>query len=351
MKKHFVILILLVASINSFSQNQLNLIETNIKAKLHNFPSVGIVIGIYKNSKAYYFTYENKLNNNKVKMDSTTIFEIGSATKTFTSLLLAQEIQKGKIKQFDFIDKYLSEKVKLNCALKNIILITDLATHQSGLPNLSNDKYFSDLMEKDPQNPFRFVDNDYILKVLNETDSLNNYRQYQYNNFAYSLLGNIIEKNTKSNFEDLITSQILIPLNMSSTSFARSENKKNAELNNQEGVSQIPMILNKANPAGGLKSNAVDLIKYLKEFLNNKTVIIPRNFIEKTYFEDNNKKMALGWEIEDDFFQKDGDTFGNSSLIRYSHKNKVGIVILSNHQNGLLVRDLMTEIYNQIIAN
>ena len=61
--------------------------------------------------------------------------------------------------------------------------------------------------------------------------------------------------------------------------------------------------------------------------------------------------MALGWEIEDNFFQKDGDTFGNSSLIRYSHKNKVGIVILSNHQNGQLVRDLMTEIYNQIITN
>lgn len=58
--------------------------------------------------------------------------------------------------------------------------------------------------------------------------------------------------------------------------------------------------------------------------------------------------MGLGWEIEDDFFQKDGDTFGNSSLIRYSHKNKVGIVILSNHQNGQLVRDLMTEIYEVI---
>lgn len=264
MRKHITILLLLLSSINCFSQNQLKIIDTNIKTKLKNFPAVGIVIGIYKNSKTYYFSYGNQLDNPKVKMDSMTIFEIGSATKTFTALLLAQEIEKGNIKQFDFIDKYLSENVKLNCDLKNKILITDLATHQSGLPNLSNDKYFSDLMVKDPHNPFRFVDEKYLLNVLKATDSLNNYRQYQYNNFAFSLLGNIIEHNSKSKFENLISTQILVPLNMNSTSFERFENKNNAELHNQQGISQIPMILNKVNPAGGLKSNAVDLIKYLK---------------------------------------------------------------------------------------
>ncbi|MFD2907494.1 serine hydrolase domain-containing protein [Flavobacterium ardleyense] len=348
MSKYISILFFLLFSIYSFSQNQLKIIDNNIKAKLKKFPSVGIVIGIYKDSKTYYFTYENQLVSTKAKMDSTTIFEIGSATKTFTALLLAQEIAKGNIKQFDFVDKYLNKKLKLNYNIKNKIFITDLATHQSGLPNLSTDKYFSDLMEKDSRNPFRFVDEKYLFDVLKTTDSLNNFRQYQYNNFAFSLLGNIIEHNSKLKFEDLIKTQILIPLQMNSTSFERFENKNNAALHNQQGIIQIPMILNKANAAGGLKSNAVDLIKYLKAHLNNNLAIIPASIIERTYYEDTNKKMGLGWEIEDDFFQKDGDTFGNSSLIRYSHKNNVGIVILSNHQNGQLVRDLMTEVYDVI---
>lgn len=348
MNKLISIIAFFFVSSNFYSQKIQQAVDSIVSVHTESFPEVGISIGIYNLSEENYYSYGKRNKEGNLKIDNATIFEIGSATKTFTALLLAQEIANKKINQYDFIDSYLPEKIKLNCAVANKILITDLATHQSGLPNLSNDHYFSDLMEKDEANPFRFVDDNYLFNILKETSELVNYRQYQYNNYAFSLLGKLLESKTKIKFEDLIEMQILMPLKMNFTSFSYVNTTNIAGLYNQQGIVQKPMILNKVNPAGGLKSNALDLIKYLKAHLINDELNGAVNIIERTYYEDSTRKLGLGWEIKNDFFEKDGDTFGNSSLIRYSPKNQIAIVVLSNHQNGKLVRDIMNDIYSII---
>jgi len=348
MTRIFSLLIFICAFMHSFAQNQ-KFVDEVIKKNLKKFPNVGLVIGVYQNGKTDYFSYGMREVGGKVKIDSTTVFEIGSATKTFTSLLLAQEIETGSIKPFDFIDSYLPSNLRLYCQMKGKILMTDLASHQSGLPNLSNDQYFEDLMTKDANNPFRFVDEEYIYEILRNTDSLKDYRQYQYNNYAYALLGNLLARNFQTPYELLISKNILEPLKMTSTTFAFSTGKNTAGLYSQRGEKQKPMILNAVNPAGGLHSNAVDLIKYLRAYLTNPEFSETVKRIGQTYYQDSKRRLGLGWEIGDSFLEKDGDTFGNSSLMRYSKKNKVAIVVLSNHQNGQLVRDIMDEIYAESI--
>lgn len=160
-------------------------------------PEVGLVIGIYQQGKTSYHTFGSRTKGGAAPLDSATLFEIGSATKTFTALLLARAIIAQEMGMHDFIDNYLPSKVALPCPLSNKVKLTDLASHQSGLPNLSNDKYFADLLKRDPVNPFRFVDKDYLYRILLRTDSLTGYRQYQYNNYAYSLLGDILERKQK----------------------------------------------------------------------------------------------------------------------------------------------------------
>lgn len=343
LQKLFFVYILIISGTYS-AQQKLDAIDSIVKQNLKEFKETGIVIGVFQNGKENYYAYGTKKVNGVEKLNELTLFEIGSATKTFTSLLLAKEIEKGKIGINDYIDKYYSNEMVFPCEIKNRVLITDLATHQSGLPNLSNDNYFSDLLLKDPLNPFRFVDADYLCNVLRNTKSLENHRQYQYNNYAFALLGNILERENNMSYEDLIMKFILEPLKMENTIFGVSQHDNVAGLYSQRGEIQQPMILNKVNPAGGLKSNAVDLIKYLKYYLNsgksNQTKIIQR-----TYYEDANRTLGLGWEKNDEYYQKDGDTFGNSCLIRYSPKHNTAIVVLSNHQNGELVRDIMDGIY------
>lgn len=348
MNKKIILALCFIISVSCLSQNRRDFINSAVGKQLSQFPDVGLVIGVYEGSKTHYYAYGSLQKGGKAKTDSTTLFEIGSATKTFTAVVLAQEINKGNIAQFDFIDGYLPKDIQLGCELKKKILLTDLASHQSGLPNLSNDRYFSDLIEKDPSNPFMLVDKKYLYDILKSTDTLSSFRQYQYNNYAFSLLGNILAERAKIKYEHMVENQILKPLHMTSTSFGVTYNKNRAGLYSQQGEIQKPLILNQLNPAGGLHSNAVDLLNYLKAFLQNKDFIPLRKIIEKTYFEDTRKKIGLGWEIGSDFIEKDGDTFGNSTFIRYSPRNQVAIVVLSNHQNGKLVRDLMNEIYTEI---
>jgi CubicO group peptidase (beta-lactamase class C family) len=309
----------------------------------------GLVVGIYQNGKSSYYAVGARSVAGTALLDSATVFEVGSATKTFTGLLLALNIQQGNMGPNDHIDNYLPKQILLPKAYRNKIKLTDLASHQSGLPNLSCDKYFSSLMEKDPMNPFRFVDKAYLYNILKQTDTLKNYGNYQYNNYAYSLLGDLIARKNNQAYVSLVEREILRPLKMENTTFGRPNTSNVAGLYNQRGVPQEKMILYAAMPAGGLKSNAVDLLKYLAAQISPsaklKSAII---LTQKSYYKDQEREVGLGWDIKDGYYQKDGDTFGNSCLLRFNREKHLAIVVLSNHQNGKLVRDAVDLIYNQL---
>ncbi|HTX64353.1 MAG TPA: serine hydrolase domain-containing protein, partial [Opitutaceae bacterium] len=61
------------------------------------------------------------------------IFEIGSMTKVFTGLLLADTVNEGKARLDDPIGKFLPASLKLAPEVAAITL-EQLATHTSGLP-------------------------------------------------------------------------------------------------------------------------------------------------------------------------------------------------------------------------
>lgn len=348
MKYYLLTIILISILTNAFSQG--NSIDSVIMVTKIKYPETGIVVGVFKNGKNSYYESGNRYKNGKAKLDSLTIFEIGSATKTFTGLLLAKEIAKGHFSKDDFLDLYLPDSVLLACNLQKRIKLTDLVSHQSGLPNLSNDKYLAELLTRDSKNPYRFVTEKYLYSILKHTDTLAGYRTYQYNNYAFSLMGLIIEKRNHRDYELLVEDEILKPFNMSYTTFQIASNKQDrAGLYDQRGKVQDDIILNHVNPAGGLRSNAVDLLKYLKAHLKASEIREAVELTQLTYYHDLNKRIGLGWEISEEYFQKDGDTFGNSTLIRYSPKHDIAIVVLSNHQNGQLVRDIMDGVYDYLI--
>jgi len=319
--------------------------EEGIKAK---YPELGLVVGIYHQGLTVYHAFGSRTRNGKELMDKNSIFEIGSVTKTFTALLLAEAIQDQKVHQNDFIDDYLPEEIELPAALRNKVKLTDLASHQSGLPDLAEDAYLAELLGKDPGNPFRTVDQAYLYNVLKKTNSLEKYGQYQYNNYAFALLGDILERITGQTYSSLVEERILRPLKMKDTTFGIAGNSNVAGVYNQQGEPQEYLICNAVNPAGGLKSNAVDLMKYLKAHLENTEWSKAVQLTRQTCFKDENISVGLGWDIKEDYFQKNGETLGNSSLVRYSPAKQVAIVFLSNHQNEQLVSDAVDFIYGKL---
>jgi len=61
-----------------------------------------------------------------------TVFEIGSITKVFTSLLLADAVERGEVALTDPVAKFLPAKVKMPERAGRAITLQDLATHTSG---------------------------------------------------------------------------------------------------------------------------------------------------------------------------------------------------------------------------
>jgi CubicO group peptidase (beta-lactamase class C family) len=67
-------------------------------------------------------------------VDGDTVFEIGSVTKTFTTLLLLDAAQRGEVNLDDPVAKYLPAKVNLPTHNGKEITLLNLAAQDSGLP-------------------------------------------------------------------------------------------------------------------------------------------------------------------------------------------------------------------------
>src|SRR5262249_28334065 len=102
--------------------------------------SAGVAIGVLRNGVRRVFTWGT------AKPDS--IFEIGSITKTFTGLLLAQMVAQGKVT----LDEPVRALLPLGTLAKPTgpeITVLDLITQHSGLPRMPDN-----FDPADPQNPY-----------------------------------------------------------------------------------------------------------------------------------------------------------------------------------------------------
>ena len=318
------------------------------------YPKVGISIGIIQGNKTHYFSIGNRFVNGGVTTDSSTVFEIGSATKTFTALLLAHEIASGRVAANAFIDTLLPKNFTLPDPIRNKVKLTDLASQQSGLPNISNDSYIAELFKKDSLQPFSLVDKAYMSNVLAKTTKLENYGKYQYNNYAFSLLGLLIGNKENSDYEVVLKKRILVPFKMKNTTLGKVKSSNVAGRYDSKGNSKDYIILDAMAPAGGLKSNAVDLVQYLKQQIQTSNTIMGEaiKLTQQQYYKDNKFELGLGWSIIKKginiLYGKSGDTFGNSSSLIFDKANKIGIVVLSNHQNSELVEMIFDKIYESL---
>jgi D-alanyl-D-alanine-carboxypeptidase/D-alanyl-D-alanine-endopeptidase len=119
---------------------------------------VAIVVGVIDPAGRRTIAYEGTKKEQR-PVDANTVFEIGSVTKVFTSLLLADAVQRGEVALTDPVSKYLLPNVKVPERGGKTITLVDLATHTSGLPRMPTNFY-----PKDPGNPYA----DYTVAQLYE---------------------------------------------------------------------------------------------------------------------------------------------------------------------------------------
>lgn len=256
--------------------------------------------------------------------DGETIFEIGSVTKVFTSLLLSEMVLDKEVNLNDPISKYLPASVHVPSRNGKQITLLDLATHHSGLP-------------REPSHP----NDSYPVEQL--YDFLNHYEltrdpgaAYEYSNYGAGLLGQILASRAGTDYETLVRTRITVPLGMDHTAVRpTSEMQANLIPGYSGNRKSFPVPIHALAPAGAIRSNVDDMLIFLAANLGIiHTPLLPamKNMLSVRRDAAPGAKVALGWHIVNDgkLVCHNGGTYGYHAYVAFEPRRKIGIVVLSN---------------------
>ncbi|UKT65453.1 serine hydrolase domain-containing protein [Pedobacter mucosus] len=350
MKTSITFLAALLISSFSFGQNLTKKIDSIITDNFKKNPDVGISVGFIENNKEFFTAYGTLNAETQKQIDKNSIFEIASITKILTSNLIAQAVMEHKLKLDHYIDNFLPKGYVLHENLKNKIKISDLASHQSGLPDID----FGKLIALDPQQPMNSITEETLIVLINNCSELKDFGKYRYSTMGYTLLGQILEKAYGNSYDKIIREKMLEPLKMTNTLTKDFDVKNSTTAHNPEGGIQEFMKWNVTAPAGLIKSNTSDMVKFLKAILIKETVVGKAGIItEKIFYKDENRELGLGTNISTDdkntIYLKSGDSMGQSSIICYNRVKNWGIVILLDHRNSKMRQNLLNTIYDTVL--
>lgn len=225
--------------------------------------NIGIVVGMVDDHGTTIISYGKLDNGTDQEVNGDTIFEIGSTTKTFTVLLLQDMVERGQMKLDDPVAKYLPTSVKMPTRGGKEITLLDLATHTSGLPR--DDDYFLHTPGQAAK-----VMADYSVKNMHAFLSKHTLRrdpaaEFEYSNVGMAVLAHAISLKAGADYERLITERICRPLHMDSTCVTLApEMKSRLATGHDDSGKAVPNWVFRAYiGAGGLRSTANDLLKYL----------------------------------------------------------------------------------------
>ena len=175
--------------------------------------SVGIVVGVIRPEGRQVVAYGLLDKGDARPLNGDTVYEIGSVTKVFTSLLLMDMVQRGEVSLNDPVAKYLPATVKMPTRNGRVITLEDLATHTSGLPVIP-----TNLKPKDTTNPYADYSVEQMYEFLSSYELTRDIgSKYEYSNLGGGLLGHVLALKAGKSYEELVESRICGPLGMKST--------------------------------------------------------------------------------------------------------------------------------------
>jgi len=194
-----------------------------------------------------------------------TQFEIGSVTKVFTALLLAESERLGKVSRNDPAAKYLLPAGDPDQAALAKITLLSLTTHSSGLPRLP-----ANIGANPDGNPDPYATYDRAALVAGlrlHGPSAPVGRSVAYSNFGVSVLGEALGAAWGTTYAAALETQVLAPLGLKKTTLALPGAPKPEGLAPGHGPTGQPVSnwsFVACAPAGALRSSARELAIFLK---------------------------------------------------------------------------------------
>jgi CubicO group peptidase (beta-lactamase class C family) len=212
----------------------------------------GLVVAIVDRSGSRVLAYGRALEGSEEPVTGDSVFEVGSITKVFTSLLLAQMVETGEVRLDDAIAKYLPPSVKSPRARQ--VTLLHLSRHTSGFPvfpdNIASDVYTNEAL-------FAFVKR---YRTAHEPGTF-----HLYSNVGPALLGELLARRAKVDFETALRRCIFEPLAMRRSGMALTPELRAAHALGHTSESH-PLPLGDVRGmlgAGSLRTTGNDMARFL----------------------------------------------------------------------------------------
>ncbi len=269
-----------------------------------------------------------------IPIEADTKFRLGSITKQFTSMLILQLVQEGKIKVDGKLTDYLPDYRK---DTGDRITIHQLLNHTSGIPSYTGlPNFFQDVS----RNPYSV--SDFVKKFTSGDLEFEPGTKWNYNNSGYFLLGAIIEHVTGKPYEQVLKERIFDPIGMKNTGYDHHDTilaKRAAGYERRPGGIVNAAYLDMSLPyaAGSLYSTVEDLYLWDQALYTDK-LLSPQ--LKELLFKPGMSNYAYGWVVrkaplgaQDEqvtIIEHGGGINGFNTLITRMPESKNLIVLLNN---------------------
>ncbi|MEP6726583.1 MAG: serine hydrolase domain-containing protein [Bacteroidota bacterium] len=272
------------------------------------------------------YGYKNKVE--QVYNDTSTIYQIGSITKTFTSAIILRLQDEKMLSLTDKISKYIVDYPD-----GDDITIESLLTHTSGIFEYLESKEYA------KENFIKPISIDTLISFFKSQKRLfKSGQRFSYTNSGYILLAFIVEKVTGKKYEQVVRDVIFEPLQMIHSGFDLRNLSDTNKAINYDNISKKRLISEPvfdsthAPGCGNIYSTAIDLYKWDRALYGNK--ILRQSSLQKAYIP-YKSKYGYGWFIDKSYGKFNvfhgGGTPGFHSNIQRFINDDVCIILLSNN--------------------
>jgi D-alanyl-D-alanine-carboxypeptidase/D-alanyl-D-alanine-endopeptidase len=310
-------------------------VRANVRARVEAGAWPSVVVGVVDRAGTKFFSFGSTALSGGRPVGPRTMYEIGSITKVFTSLALADMVVHGQVGLDDSLQRYLPDDVKAPERSGKPITLRLLAAQRSGLPQMP-----SNFAPRDRTNPYADYDTTRLYAFLSGyTLPRDPGAQYEYSNFGVGLLGTVLARRDGAGYPAMIDRRVLAPLGMKSTMVQlTSDARDRLASGHAAGKPAANWDLDALAGAGALRSDAEDMTRFLAAAMALASTPLDSAFrlTETPQFDAGSPTMriGLGWHILQRpsmrIIWHNGGTGGYRSFAGFDPERRVGVVVLSN---------------------